>query len=114
MKVILRVFFQTTTKFYCMPNFKFMGHPFSYLPTDTPFFCQICEGNIFPSALEQLFTSQNWNYQIWIKRIEQKLGLFLFKTWKSPISMYSHIVQYGRLDTNCIWKTNMAACLYSI
>ena len=38
-------------------------------------FWQICDGNIFPSIFEQLFTSQNWNYQIFIK-IEQKLGLY--------------------------------------
>ena len=34
---------------------------------DATFFWQICDANIVPSIFEQLPTSQNWNYQIWIK-----------------------------------------------
>ena len=52
------------------------------------------DGLIFPSIFVQLFTSQNWNDQIWIK-IEQKLGLYFSQLLKSPISMDSSIVHWS-------------------
>ena len=56
-------------------------------------FWQICDGNIFPSNFVQFFTTQKWNFHIWIK-IEQKNMPLLFKTFQLPNSMAWHIVKW--------------------
>ena len=50
----------------------------------------------------QLFTTQNWSFQIWIKT-EQKLGLYLSKPVMPPISMDSRIAHCMVTICSAIW-----------
>ena len=47
-------------------------------------FWQICDGNICPSNFVHFFTTQKWNFQIWIK-IEQKICFYFSKLLNSLI-----------------------------
>ena len=67
-------FFRAPQNLFTYQISRWSDTPFRFLPIYIPFW-QICDENIFPSIFEQLFTSQIWNYQIFIK-IEQKLGLY--------------------------------------
>ena len=83
-KVILRFFFKAQENLIVCKIWSLDDTPFRYVPH----FWQISDGNIFPSIFEQFFTSQNWNFQIWIKN-EQKLGLYFYKFWNSLFPLLS-------------------------
>ena len=72
--VIFR-FFSEHHKIFLHAKFQGGLTPPSGFCLEIPLFWQICDGNICPSIFDQLFISQNWNFQILIK-IEQKLGLY--------------------------------------
>ena len=47
-------------------------------------FCKYLFGIFFLTNFWEFFTSQKWNYQIWVK-IEQKLALYFYKFLKALI-----------------------------
>ena len=76
--------FLTAKWFTCVPNFHFVRHQQQMFCQYISHFFQIFGWNILFTKFLEVFTSQKWNCQIWVK-IEQKLALYFYKFLKALI-----------------------------